>query len=64
MSTRLAIDDALINQAVAVGGHRTKKAAVTMALLEYVQRHKQQDIIKLFGTVVYHIDYNYKKYRS
>lgn len=64
MSTNLAIDDTLINEAVAVGGHRTKKAAVTTALEEYIQRHKQQKIIELFGTFDYQKDYDYKKLRS
>lgn len=64
MSTNLAIDDALINEAVAVGGHRTKKAAVTSALEEYIQRHKQQKILELFGTLDYQKNYDYKKLRS
>lgn len=64
MSTNLAIDDSLINEAVAIGGHRTKKAAVTTALKEYIERHKQQKIIELFGTLDYLEDYNYKKLRQ
>lgn len=64
MSTNLAIDDGLINEAVMVGHHRTKKAAVTTALKEYVQRHKQQQIINLFGTIDYDSHYDYKKHRS
>jgi len=64
MSTNLALDDALINQAVAVGQHRTKKAAVTAALQEYIERHQQQEIVKLFGTVSYDAGYDYKTHRS
>lgn len=63
MATNLAIDDALINEAVSVGGHRTKKAAVTKALEEYIQHHKQQKIIDLFGSIEYSQDYDYKKNR-
>jgi len=63
MPTNLAIDDALITEAVAIGGHTTKKAAVTIALKEYIERHKQQKIIELFGTIDYSKDYNYKKSR-
>jgi Arc/MetJ family transcription regulator len=48
MATNLAIDDALIEEAKMVGHHRTKKAAVTIALQEYIQRHKQSEIIGLF----------------
>ena len=49
MATNLALDDKLINEAVRVGGHRTKKAAVTHALTEYIERHKQRAILDLFG---------------
>ncbi len=64
MATNLAIDDKLIVEAQAIGGARTKKAAVTEALKEYIQRRKQVQIISLFGTVDYDPDYNYKKNRS
>lgn len=64
MATNLAISDTLINEAVMVGHHRTKKAAVTVALQEYIQRHRQQQITELFGTIDYAADYNYKKHRQ
>lgn len=64
MPTNLAIDDNLINEAVSIGHHRTKKAAVTEALQEYIQRRKQLAILNLFGTIVYHKNYNYKKQRQ
>ena len=35
MPTNLALDDSLIEEAVKVGNHRTKKEAVTAALHEY-----------------------------
>lgn len=53
MPTNLAIDDELIEEARLVGLHRTKKAVVTEALLEYIQRRKQVKIINLFGTIEY-----------
>jgi len=34
MATNLALDDKLIEEAVRVGGHKTKEAAVTAALTE------------------------------
>ena len=64
MSTNLAIDDELINEAVNIGHHRTKKAAVTEALQEYIQRRKQLAILELFGTIVYQKNYHYKKQRQ
>ncbi len=64
MATNLAIDDRLIEEARAIGQHRTKKAAVTEALQEYIQRRKQVDILKLFNKVDYDEGYNYKKQRK
>ncbi|MGC2108936.1 MAG: type II toxin-antitoxin system VapB family antitoxin [Candidatus Korobacteraceae bacterium] len=63
MATNLALDDRLIEEARSVGGHRTKKEAVTAALQEYVQRRKQMEIIELFGTIDYDPRYDYKARR-
>lgn len=63
MPTNLAIDDRLIEEARRVGGQRTKKATVTEALEEYIQRRKQANILKLFGTVEFDPKYDYKKQR-
>ncbi len=62
MPTNVAIDDKLIEEAQ-IGNHRTKKAAVIEALLEYIQRRKQLKIIDLFGSIDYEPDYDYKKQR-
>ncbi|MEE8399930.1 MAG: type II toxin-antitoxin system VapB family antitoxin [Desulfobacterales bacterium] len=64
MPTNLAIDDKLIEEALILGQHRTKKGVVTEALHEYIQRRKQVEIIGLFGTVEYETDYNYKVQRK
>ncbi len=64
MSTNLAIDDKLILDAKKIGGHRTKKEAVTEALKEYIQRRKQLEIINLFGEIDYDSDYDYKEGRN
>jgi putative antitoxin of VapBC-like toxin-antitoxin system len=63
MPTNLALDDRLIQEAQHLGGHRTKKEAVTAALDEYIQRRKQQQIISLFGTIDYDPAYDYKRAR-
>jgi Arc/MetJ family transcription regulator len=63
MATNLAIDDSLIDEARKVGRHSTKKAAVTAALEEYIQRRKQIEILDLFGTVSFDSKYDYKKSR-
>ena len=64
MPTNLAIDDALIDEARRVGGHATKKQAVTVALQEYVARRKQQAILNLFGTIDFDPTYDYKRSRK
>ena len=63
MPTNLAIDDRLLEEAVKVGGHRTKKATVNEALEEYIRRRKQSRLLKLFGKVEFDPAYDYKKQR-
>jgi Arc/MetJ family transcription regulator len=63
MATNLALDDKLIEEARRLGDHKTKKEAVTKALEEYVQRHKQQRILDDFGTVDFDPGYDYKAER-
>jgi Arc/MetJ family transcription regulator len=63
MATHLAIDDALLIEAQAVGGHRTKKDTVNEALREYIQRRRQAKIVKLFGTIEIDSTYDHKKQR-
>lgn len=64
MPTNLAIDDNLLEMAKNIGKHKTKRAAVTEALEEYIQRRKQIKISKMFGTVDYDKEYDFKKQRS
>jgi Arc/MetJ family transcription regulator len=63
MPTNLAIDDRLIDEARAVGGHKTKKEAVTAALEEYIKRRKQQAILELVDQISYDPSYDYKAAR-
>jgi len=64
MATNLAIDDSLIEQAQLLGKHKTKKAVVTEALEEYIQRRKQKNILELFNKIEYEKDYDYKEQRK
>ena len=63
MATNLALDDRLIEEAVRVGGHKTKKAAVTAALQEYVQARRRLGILEWVGRVDYYGDYDPKALR-
>ena len=64
MATNLQIDNDLIMRAIKLGGHKTKKAAVTQALIEYIEHLEQAKILSLFGTVEYDPDYDYKEQRQ
>jgi len=64
MATNLNIDDGLLEEAKQIGKHKTKRAAVTEALKEYINKRKQMEIISLFGSIVYEPLVEYKKQRS
>jgi len=64
MATNLQIDDRLIDEAVRLGRHKSKKAAVTQALIDYNQHLKQLKSIAQFGTIDFDSEYDYKKQRS
>jgi len=64
MPTNLAIDDKLIEEAVEIGNHKTKKAAVTEALHEYILKRKQMMVREVLGKIEYDAGYNYKKQRK
>lgn len=63
MATNLAIDGKLIEKAKQVGRHKTKKAVVTEALEEYIQRRQQMKMVELFHGVDFDPDYDYKDQR-
>jgi len=64
MPTNLDIDPHLLERAVKVSGERTKTAAVTRALREYVARHEQKRLVELFGALDWDPGYDYKEERS
>ena len=63
MATNLAIDPELIERALKLSGERTKKAAVTRALEEFIARRKQRGLLELMGKLEWNPDYDYKKER-
>ena len=64
MSTNLALDPKLLDRALKVSGVKTKKAAVTMALEEFVARRSQKKFLDLMGSLEWDADYDYKAERS
>ncbi len=63
MATNLAIDDKLLDEALRVGGHKTKKATVTEALREYILRRRQARVVELFGKIDFDPSYSYRAQR-
>lgn len=64
MATNLALSEELLSEALRLSDKRTKKAVVTEALEEYIQRRKQREIISAFGSFDFDPDYDYKAERQ
>lgn len=64
MATNLSIDPDLIELARKLSGERTKKAAVTKALQEFIARRRQKRLLDLMGKLEWAPGFDYKKERS
>jgi Arc/MetJ family transcription regulator len=64
MATNLALDPDLIERAVKVSGEKTKKAAVTRALEEFITRRSQKRLVDLMGKLEWDESFDYKAERS
>jgi hypothetical protein len=64
MATNLAIDPKLLDRALEVSGERTKRAAVTKALEEFIARRQQRGILELMGKLEWDASFDYKAERS
>lgn len=64
MATNLSLDPDLIDRALAVSGERTKKAAVTRALEEFIARRRQKRLLDLMGKLEWDTSFDYKAERS
>jgi hypothetical protein len=64
MATNLSIDPELIERALEVSGERTKAAAVTRALEEFIARRRQKGLLELVGKLDWDPSYDYKTGRS
>jgi hypothetical protein len=60
----LALNPDILEEAVKYSDKKTKKAVVTDALIEYIQRRKQIKLLELFGEIEIDDDYDYKLQRS
>ncbi len=64
MATNLSLDPELIRRALEVSGERTKKAAVTKALEEFIARRQQKRLVELFGKLDWDEAYDYRAERD
>ena len=64
MATNLDLDPSLIERAVAVSGEKTKKAAVTLALKEFIARHERKGLLDLVGMLDWDEGFDYKAERT
>jgi hypothetical protein len=64
MATNLSLDPRLLERAWEVSGERTKKAAVTRALQEFIARRRQRRLLDLMGRLEWDETYDYKAERS
>lgn len=64
MATNLSLDPKLIERALEVSGERTKKAAVTRALEEFIARRRRKSLIDLMGKLEWDDGYDHKRDRS
>ncbi len=64
MATNLALDPKLLDQVLELSGEATKKAAVTLALKEFVARREQKKLTELFGKLDWDASFDYKAERS
>ena len=64
MATNLSLDPDLLDRAVKVSGERTKKAAVTRALEEFIARRSQKRLVELMDRLEWDESFDYKAERS
>ena len=64
MATNLDLDPDLLDRALTVSGEKTKKAAVTKALEEFIARRAQARVEDLFDQLEWDSDFDYKAERS
>lgn len=64
MATNLSIDPDLLDEALQVSGERTKKAAVTKALQEFIARRRQKRLLELVGKLEWDGTFGYKAERT
>jgi hypothetical protein len=63
VATPLNINEALLQEALALDDQANLDSLVETALREYIQRRKRLKVLDLFGTIDYDGSYDYKQQR-
>jgi Bacterial antitoxin of type II TA system, VapB len=64
VATPLNINEALLQEALALDNQATLDSVVETALREYIQRRQRLKVLDLFGTINYDQGYDYKQQRQ
>ena len=62
--TSVDIDRAILERAKKLGGVSTNKQIIDIALVEFVQRREQKNLLDIMGTIQFADDYDYKAMRA
>ena len=64
MRTNIVLDDALVTEAFALTGVRTKKELVNLALRELIVQHKKKNLLELAGKIEFADGFDHKTLRQ
>ena len=64
MEALLSLDNKLLDSAFRIGGLKTPKETVNVALEEFIKKRKSEELISLFHSIEYDCGYNYKELRK
>ena len=64
MTATLKLDDKMIGEAIKLGRFKSKQAAVTAAVTEFVSRRHRLRLLELAGSIEFAPDWDYKKLRG
>jgi hypothetical protein len=64
MPTSVKLNGKMVEQAVKLGGFKSKQQALNAALKEFVERHNRLQILELAGKIDFDPEWDYKKLRA
>ena len=64
MRTNIVLDDKLVKEAIKLSGAKTKKELIHLALKEFVENKRRQNLLDLEGKIEFAEGYDYKQMRE